>query len=123
MVREISECACVYAYIGHAREHTYVALQSGELVAELKQKKPALCMTFVTEKEIAIGSEDFGIHLWDYAKGTERVHLKGHESRVRVLRTFAVGSKTYIVSGATDGTVLVWGANARTRPSKTYSPH
>ena len=78
---------------------------------ELPQKKPALCMTFVSEKEIAVGSEDFGVHLWQLANKTERAHLKGHESRVRVIRNFTVDKKTYIASAATDGTVLIWGTS------------
>ncbi|KAI5780865.1 WD40-repeat-containing domain protein [Geopyxis carbonaria] len=65
---------------------------------------------FAEKEELVVsGSEDGTIWCWDLVEGGKRQVLSGHGGKVVTGVDYCPGGKSQMVTGGSDGTVVVWG--------------
>jgi WD40 repeat protein len=89
-------------------------LEAGKEVRKLEGLGVGYSIAFSPDgRSFATGTGDRLIHLFETATGKERLRLEGHRGAVSAI-TFMADGKT-LLSGSSDGTVLVWDLALRSR--------
>lgn len=94
-------------------------------VADIDVKANVCCVEYNPQcsHEIAVGSADHKVHMYDLRNTREPLHLfSGHRKAVSYVRYM---SRTEVASASTDGTLRLWdlAAGADTNPARTFQGH